>query len=375
MEHTQYYRPTKAIIDLQAIRDNVQNLRHHLQKDVQIIAVVKANAYGHGDVEVARAALQAGATILAVATPDEAVHLRTHFPETELLVLGATPISFVQYASEHNITLTVFSSQWVEQAKMVQGLSKRLLLHIKIDSGMGRIGVTAKEALLELYETIQSTPNFVVDGIFTHFATADEEDTQYFEQQVATFKDLVNALPTKPRLVHAANTATALIKDSSLQFDAVRYGISLYGLAPSGYVANILPFPIQQAFSLETEIVHVKELQAGQSVGYGATFTATEKCFIGTLPIGYADGMIRKLGGQTVLVNGERCPIVGRICMDQCMILLPHAYNVGEPVILLGTQGNDFISIDEWATKCDTINYEVPCIITSRVPRVYKNKK
>lgn len=375
MEQIQYYRPTKAIIDLQAIRNNVQNLRHHLREDVQIIAVVKANAYGHGDIEVARAALQAGATILAVATPDEAVHLRTHFPETELLVLGATPISFVQYASEHNITLTVFSTQWVEQAKMLQGLSKPLLLHIKIDSGMGRIGVTAKEALLELYDAIQSTPNFVVDGIFTHFATADEEDTQYFEQQAATFKELVNVLPMKPRLVHAANTATSLIKHSSLQFDAVRYGISLYGLAPSGYVANILPFPIEQAFSLETEIVHVKELQVGQSVGYGATFTATENCFIGTLPIGYADGMIRKLGGQTVLVNGERCPIVGRICMDQCMILLPCAYNVGEPVTLLGTQGNDFISIDEWATKCDTINYEVPCIITSRVPRIYKNKK
>lgn len=375
MEHIQHYRPTKAIIDLQAIRNNVQNLRQHLQEDVQIIAVVKANAYGHGDVEVARAALQAGATILAVATPEEAVHIRTHFPETGILVLGATPISFVKYASEHNIMLTVFATQWVEQAKMVQGLTKPLLLHIKVDSGMGRIGVTNKEELLALYEAIQAAPNFVVDGIFTHFATADEEQTQYFEHQVAVFKELLNTLPNKPRLVHAANTATALIKDTSLQFDAVRYGISLYGLAPSGYVANILPFQIEQAFSLETEIVHVKQLKAGQSVGYGATFTATEDCYIGTLPIGYADGMIRKLGGQTVLVNGERCPIVGRICMDQCMILLPRAYNVGELVTLLGAQRNDFISIDEWATKCDTINYEVPCIVTSRVPRVYKNKK
>lgn len=374
MEHTQQYRPTKAIIDLQAIRDNVHNLHSYLQEGVQIIAVVKANAYGHGDVAVARAALQAGASILAVATPDEAVRMRQHFPDVELLVLGAAPVSFVQYASDHQIMLTVFSPEWVEQAKLVQGLLKPLLLHIKIDSGMGRIGVTSREQLLELYKEIQATENFVVDGIFTHFATADEEDAEYFDNQVSLFKELLNALPNKPRLVHAANTATALAKDAALQFDAVRYGISLYGLAPSGYVANLLPFPIRQAFSLQTEIVHVKKLKAGQSVGYGAAFTAKEDCYIGTLPIGYADGMIRKLGGQTVLVAGERCPIVGRICMDQCMILLPRAYNIGELVTLLGAQGNDFISIDEWATKCDTINYEVPCIITSRVPRTYNNE-
>ncbi|MFF5996265.1 alanine racemase [Lysinibacillus sp. KU-BSD001] len=374
MEQTHYYRPTKAMIDLQAIRDNVQNLRRHLQDHVQIIAVVKANAYGHGDVEVARAALQAGATILAVATPDEAVHIRNHFPETDILVLGAAPVSFAPYASEHRIMLTVFSPKWVKQLKVAPALSKPLLLHMKVDSGMGRIGVTSKAQLLELYEEIQATPNVVVDGVFTHFATADEEETQYFDHQASLFKELIAALPVKPRLVHAANTATALIKDTTLQFDAVRYGISLYGLAPSGYVSHILPFPIHQALSLETELVHVKQLKAGQSVGYGATYTATEDCFIGTLPIGYADGMIRKLGGQTVLVRGERCPIVGRICMDQCMILLPRAYNVGERVTLLGAQENDFISIDEWATKCDTINYEVPCIITSRVPRMYSNK-
>ena len=374
MEHTQQYRPTKAIIDLQAIRENVQNLRSHLQAGVQIIAVVKANAYGHGDVAVARAALQAGAVILAVATPDEAVRMRQHFPDVDILVLGHTPISFVPYASANGIMLTVFSAEWVKQAKLVEGLSKPLLLHMKVDSGMGRIGVTSKEQLLELYEEIQKTTNFVVDGIFTHFATADEEDAAYFDSQAALFKEMVDSLPAKPRLVHAANTATALVKKASLQFDAVRYGISLYGLAPSKYVAEILPFPIRQAFSLQTELVHVKKLKAGQSVGYGATFTAKEDCYIGTLPIGYADGMIRKLGGQTVLVDGERCPIVGRICMDQCMILLPRAYNIGELVTLLGAQGNDFISIDEWATKCDTINYEVPCIITSRIPRVYKNE-
>ncbi|WP_332646323.1 alanine racemase [Lysinibacillus sp. 54212] len=371
MEHIQHYRPTKAIIDLQAIQTNVQNLSKHLHPTVEIIAVVKANAYGHGDVEIAQAAIQAGATILAVATPDEAVHMRNHFPQVNILVLGASPISFVSYASEHNITLAVFSTDWVKQAKEVQAASKPLKLHIKVDSGMGRIGVTSKRQLLELYTTIKKVSNFEVDGLFTHFATADEEDTTYFKKQVSLFRELLQSLPEKPRLVHVANTATALIKDTSLQYDAVRFGISMYGLEPSSFVGTELPFPLAPAFSLETELVFVKELKAGQSVGYGATYTAQEECFVGTLPIGYADGMIRKLSGQTVLVRGERVPIIGRICMDQCMILLPRAYNIGEKVKLIGSQGNDAISIDEWATKCDTINYEVPCIITSRVPRIY----
>lgn len=372
MEQIYNYRPTKAIIDLQAIRKNIENLRNHLQQHVEVIAVVKANAYGHGDLAVARAALEAGASVLAVATPDEAVHLRKHFPTIAILVLGASPINFVSYASEHRIMLTVFSTEWVEQAAE-QSITNSLLLHIKIDSGMGRIGITTHQQLLDLYTIIQRTAGFEVDGVFTHFATADEQATAYFDEQVIKFKKLLGALPEKPRLVHASNTATALIKEKELQFDAVRYGISMYGLAPSSYVADHLPFSLEQAFTLETELVHVKKLKAGESVGYGATYTATEDCYIGTLPIGYADGMIRKLGGQTVLVNGERCPIVGRICMDQCMILLPAAYNTGKKVILLGAQGQDFISIDEWAERCETINYEVPCIITSRVPRVYIN--
>lgn len=365
------FRPTKAIIDLQAIKYNVTSLRHYLQPNVAIIAVVKANAYGHGDIEVAKVAIEAGATMLAVATPDEAVHIRTHFKEIDILVLGATPPSFVSYASEKKITLTVFSLQWMEQAQAYLPFSKQLKIHVKIDSGMGRIGITTKEELLALYESINQKTAFVVDGIFTHFATADEEDTQYFEKQVYIFKELLAALPTKPRLVHVANTATALVKDASLQYDAVRFGISMYGLYPSSYVGELLPFQIKPAFSLETELVHVKELKVGQSLGYGATFTAQQDCFIGTIPIGYADGMIRRLSGQDVLVDGKRAKIVGRICMDQSMILLPKAYTTGERVVLIGRQQGDEITIDEWAEQLETINYEVPCIITARVPRIY----
>lgn len=372
METKLHFRPTKAVIHLNAIKHNVSELKKHLKSSVQIIAVVKANAYGHGDVAVSKAALEAGASVLAVATADEALHIREHFPETPILVLGATPVEFAAYAADLSITLAVFSAEWVEQVQALSNSFKKPLnVHIKIDTGMGRIGVRTKEELLALNHIISSSDAIVVDGVFTHFATADEEDTAYFEHQVALFDDFVASLPVKPRLVHASNTAAALVKDARLQYDAVRFGISMYGLLPSSYVGEILPFPIKPAFSLETELVHVKQISAGDGVGYGATFVADKEMWIGTLPIGYADGMIRKLAGQEVLVGGERVPIVGRICMDQCMIALPRAYKVGEKVTLIGEQQGAVVSMEEWATKLETISYEVPCVITARVPRIY----
>ncbi|MED3662979.1 alanine racemase [Ureibacillus terrenus] len=372
MRTNKHFRPTKAIIDLDAIKYNVLQLKKHIQPNVQIIAVVKANAYGHGDVEVAKAALEAGASMLAVATPEEALHVRKHLPDPDILVLGYSPTSFAEYAANENITLTVDSPNWVNEAK--NSCKKTLKLHIKVDTGMHRIGIATEEELRSLYEAIQSSGQFVVDGIFTHFATADEEDESYFQKQVNRFEQFLKILPKKPRIVHAANTATALIKDARLQYDAVRYGISMYGLAPSEYVKSKLPYPLKPAFSLETELVAVRQIGPGESVGYGASYTVDRPTFIGTIPIGYADGLIRKYSGQDVLIDGKRVPIVGRICMDQCMIALPAAYNIGEKVVLIGKQKNEEITIDEWAAKAGTINYEVPCIITSRVPRIYCKK-
>jgi len=372
MKTQQFFRPTKAIIDLQAIQQNVKNLKEFLRPNVQIIAVVKANAYGHGDVAVARAALEAGATVLAVATPDEALHIRAHFEEPDILILGASPVSFAPYAAQQRIILTAFAGDWIQQAaSLLVDEALPLRLHIKIDSGMGRIGIRSEQELLELYQTIQSAKNVELDGIFTHFATADEEDTMHFDQQVQFFEKCLSVIPHKPRLVHASNTAASLVKDPHLQYDAVRFGISMYGLAPSPYVESILPFPLLPAFSLESELVHVKQIKSGDSVGYGATYVAPTDMWIGTIPIGYADGVIRKLGGQEVLIDGQRMPIVGRICMDQCMVALPKAYDIGVKVTLIGQQEKNRISINEWATKLETINYEIPCIITTRVPRIY----
>ncbi|KGR75504.1 alanine racemase [Ureibacillus sinduriensis] len=373
MQNIKHFRPTKAIINLDAIKHNVNQLKEYLNPGVQIMAVVKANAYGHGDIEVAAAAIEAGATVLAVATPEEALHLREAYRDIDILILGYVPVSFAPLAAVENITLTVFSTDWVEQVNTLT-FKHPLKVHIKVDTGMGRIGVTNLEDLQNLYHEIVLSEKLLVDGIFTHFATADEEDETYFLHQVTKFEEFLRSLPKRPRLVHAANTATMLVKDQTLQYDAVRFGISMYGLAPSAYVKTKLPFPLQPAFSLETELIEVKEVQAGQSIGYGAAFTASEPSFIGTIPIGYADGLIRKYSGQHVLIDGVRVPIIGRICMDQCMLLLPIAYNIGKKVTLIGKQEDEEITIDEWAKKGDTINYEVPCIITSRVPRIYYKK-
>lgn len=375
MEHLQNFRPTQALINLDAVYANVANLRQHLHSEVHIMAVIKANAYGHGDIQVAETALKAGATMLAVATPEEALHVRKHISNVPILILGAVPVSFAPYAAKYDITLTIFSTEWLERiAESAATFEKTLTVHLKVDSGMGRIGVRTMEQLRDVYEAAMSTQNVLVDGIFTHFATADEEDPTFYEQQLQTFKTFVESLPVKPRIVHAANTAASLVKQN-VQFDAVRFGISMYGLAPSDYVAEHLPYTLQPALSLVTELVHVKQLHAGDSVGYGATYVAQGDEWIGTLPIGYADGMIRGLANQEVLIGGERAPIVGRICMDQVMIKLPKQFSVGEPVVLIGKQGHEEIFIQEWADRLQTIVYEVPCMLTERIPRVFVTEK
>lgn len=371
MSSVQYYRPTKININLKAIQQNIRNLQQHLTDNVEIIAVVKANAYGHGDVEVARTALQEGATTLAVATFEEALHMRKHFKSAPILVMGIVLPQFVNDAITNDITLTAPSLQWLEQVMMHRS-SGDIRVHLKIDSGMGRIGIRDEEEMKAVAAFIQCE-GIEVDGIFTHFATADEQDEAYFLQQAKAFNTMVAFLPNKPRLIHAANTATALIKSQAYQFNAVRYGIAMYGLAASPYVEACAPFALEPALSLHSALTHVKQIEAGDHIGYGATFIAKKRMFIGTLPIGYADGLLRGLAGQEVLIDGQRMPIVGKICMDQCMVAMNKNYPIGEPVTLIGTQQNTTINIDEWAERLNTINYEIPCTLSYRVPRIHKN--
>jgi alanine racemase len=369
---TYFYRDTWAEINLDYIKENVQSMKKLLAEGVKLFAVVKANGYGHGDFQTAEAALAAGADCLAVAFMDEALSLRQRGIEAPILVLGASRPEDAAIAASSDITLTVFQESWLRQAlPFLQG--KRLSFHVKLDTGMGRIGVREKEELLAIEKLSKRENVFGMQGIYTHFATADELDDSYFQEQLSRFKEMLSWLDEVPEIVHSSNSAASL-RYPEARFNAVRMGISMYGLTPSPEIEHDLPFPLKEAFSLHARIVHVKKLQRGDKVSYGATYEAEGEEWIGTLPIGYADGWIRKLQGQEVLVNGIRVPIIGRICMDQCMIRLPYEVETGITATLIGTQEGSMISVNEIAKKLETINYEFTCMISNRVPRVYKQQ-
>jgi alanine racemase len=287
------------------------------------------------------------------------------------LVLGATRPEDVQVAAKYDISLTVFQKEWFQEAQKHVSVGDKVTLHIKVDTGMGRIGVRSRNELTTLEQLILADERFHFEGIFTHFATADELDNHYFQQQLALFEDLLKVLTKRPKYIHTSNSAAA-IRFPNAYFNVVRLGIAMYGLTPSLQMEKEIPFPLKEAFSLQTRLVHVKQVKKGDKISYGATYESKEDEWIGTIPIGYADGWIRRLQGQEVLVNKKRSPIVGRICMDQCMVRLPANLPVGTPVTLIGRQGQQCISVNEIATKLETINYEVPCIISNRVPRLYK---
>ncbi|WP_026574159.1 alanine racemase [Bacillus sp. UNC438CL73TsuS30] len=369
-ERSFFYRDTWAEVDLDCIHANVSSVKKLLPKEVEIIAVVKANAYGHGDVQVAREALDAGATHLAVAFMDEALALRKKGITAPILVLGASRAEDVQMAADKQITLTVFQKDWLLEAQKHLKTDSRVSVHIKLDTGMGRLGIRSKEEVEDFEQLVSLDQRFHLEGIFTHFATADELNQTYFNQQFELFQELVSVLKVRPKYVHCSNSAATLRFQSGI-YNAVRLGIAMYGLTPSLEMEPEIPFSLNEAFSLRSKLVHVKQLSKGDKISYGATYEASGDEWIGTVPVGYADGWIRKLQGQEVLVNGIRVPIVGRICMDQFMVRLPHEVPVGTNVTLIGKDNNQFISINEIAKKLETINYEVPCIITNRVPRLY----
>ncbi|HAQ08494.1 MAG TPA: alanine racemase, partial [Bacillus bacterium] len=362
-----FYRDTWVEVDLDSIRANVKAIKDHLHEEVDLIAVVKANAYGHGDAQTAEAALKAGASMLAVAFMDEALSLRKKGIDAPILVLGASRPEDVNIAADEEIMLTVFREDWVVKACEVLEKDAEVALHIKIDTGMGRIGIRSIDELISIEKVIKQDSRLKFHGVYTHFATADELDDTYFNEQLSLFTKMLGSLEMLPPCVHSGNSAAAMrFKDA--HFNAVRVGIAMYGLTPSLEIEPDLPVDLKEAFTLHSRLVHVKKLEKGKKVSYGATFEASEDMWVGTLPIGYADGWIRRLKGQEVLINGKRSPIIGRICMDQCMVRLPNEVPVGTIGTLIGEQGNEAISINEIAGKLETINYEVPCLISSRVP-------
>ncbi|OZM55765.1 alanine racemase [Lottiidibacillus patelloidae] len=373
MSKTHFYRDTWVEVNVDHIASNVKAIIEHLPENVEMMAVVKANAYGHGAVDVAKTALQAGAKILAVAILDEALELRANNIRCPILVLGWTRPKDVQVAIDHDITLTYFQQSWIEEAA-THITSGRLSLHLKVDTGMNRVGTKSFEEALQIYEYTSNKSNFNTVGIFTHFATADEDDLTYFNLQYESFTSLLHRFEKRGiifKQIHTSNSA-ASIRFPEQTFSQVRVGIAMYGLAPAKEMKQRIPFPLKEAFSLHSTITHVKKIKAGEAVSYGADYIAENDEWIGTVPVGYADGWIRRLGGKSeVLVQGKRVPIVGRVCMDQFMVKLTDEVNIGEKVTLIGEQGNEKITIDEVAERLETINYEVPLMISNRVPRLY----
>lgn len=356
------FRPSRIEINRAAIAHNIKELTKRIPQELMV--VVKANAYGHGAVEVAKIALENGATMLGVALLEEAIELRDAGITAPILVMEAQFPDVAGIAAERDITLSVFSADWLREAESFLE-DKPLTVHIKADTGMGRLGLRSREELDALLEA--ANDSFVLEGIYTHFATADElESSLYYEQQ-ERFELLMKGLSGQFRYIHTSNSAGAIrMADEDVPYNLVRVGIALYGLYPSAEMKELYSF-LRPAFSLKSKLMQVKRLEAGQTISYGATYTTSTDEWIGTVPVGYADGWLRKTGGFEVDVEGERCPIVGRVCMDRFMIRLPKAYEVGTEVTLIGGP----VAIDELANYLETINYEIVCQFTSRLPRHY----
>ncbi|MFR3684014.1 MAG: alanine racemase [Enterococcus sp.] len=370
-----YHRPTRAIIHRNALRENIKNEIDRLPKGVELFAVVKADGYGHGAVATAQMALSVGATGFCVATLDEAMELREAGITEPILVLSVVFPSYLSLVIDYDLSITVATKEWLLEAQDVlrdlEETTAPIKIHIKADTGMGRLGFLTSEEVKEAAAIIEASPNMVWEGLFTHFATADEKDAGYWYKQSERFNHVIEALDHLPRYVHSSNSATALWHDQEMPGNMIRYGVGMYGLNPSGHE---LPesYPLKPAMELVSELIQVKELAAGEGVGYGKTYDTPTKEWIGTVPIGYADGWLRKMQGFSLLVEGEFCEIVGRVCMDQLMIRLPRDFKVGTKVTLIGKNNGQEITMQDVADHLGTIHYEVCCMLSERVPRIYQ---
>jgi len=376
---TEAYQRVCAEVNLDAIAENVKRMKANLAPRTGMYGVVKADAYGHGSVQVARKL--APFTFMrgfAVATPEEAHELRLGGITKPILVLGYSfPYSYEMMAREE-IRPAVFRQDSIEELKRAAGKAgKPIRVHIKVDTGMNRIGITPDQRGLAFVKSLQGQEEIIPEGIFTHFARADEEDKSNAEAQLGTFQHFIHMIKQELALDipirHCANSA-GILEMPQAGMDAVRAGIAMYGIYPSGKAGGV---PLQPALSLYSHIVYIKTVEPGQSVSYGGTFTAEKRMRVATIPVGYGDGYPRELSGRGyVLLHGKRAPVLGRICMDQFMADvsdIPEAAE-GDRVVLLGCDGAEHISIDQLEEMSGRFRYELSCGIGKRVPRVYTEK-
>jgi alanine racemase len=367
-----YLRPAWAEIDLSAIRHNASELARQVGP-ARLCAVVKAGGYGHGAPQVAQAALDGGATWLAVALVEEGVELRQAGLDAPILLLSEPGLSAMPEVVDFGLTPTLYTFEGLEALMSVRPGSEPLAVHVKVDTGMHRVGASPADAV-RLAVAVASTPGLLLEGFWTHLAVSDEVDDPYTANQVGAFEAALSelaAVGVRPRLRHAANSGGALWHPES-RFDMVRCGIALYGHSPSGD----LPAPfLRPAMSLKARVSYVKTVSAGERLSYGLRYRMPADGVVATVPLGYADGVTRGLSatGGCVLIGGQRRPIAGTVTMDQILVDCGPTAPVtpGDEVVLLGSQGDATISAWEWAQRTGTIAYEVVCGISGRVPRSY----
>lgn len=372
-------RPTRAEIDLDCVAHNLRLAREAVGPAVAVMAVVKADAYGHGAVPVARAALAAGAARLGVAALEEARALRQSGIAAPVLIMGWTPPGQLEAALELNLTLTLFSAA---DARAVSELAsrrgRRARVHVKVDTGMGRLGFPAGEGAVAEIASLCRLPGLEPEGIYTHLAASDS-DREFTLEQLGRFQAVIRdleALGITFPMRHAANSG-AVWHVPEAHLDMVRLGISLYGYHPAGHEAAGDRPALRPALSWLTAVAQVKEVPPGTPVSYGRTYVTRWWERLATLPVGYADGYSRGLSNRgAVLIGGRRAPVVGRVCMDQIVVSVPAGVEVrqGDEAVLIGRQGDEAISADDLAGWLGTINYEILCAISKRVPRYYRGR-
>ncbi len=371
------YNRVCAAIDLDAVRFNLEQMKQNIAKDTKVMAVIKTDGYGHGAVPIAHE-IEAYEYVFgfAVATIEEAVILRKNHIKKPILILGYTFSDSYEEMIHREIRGTVFKYDMAKELsdRAVQ-LGKKAFVHIKVDTGMSRIGVNPNNEGIQLVKKIAALPNIMVEGIFTHFAKADEKDKKATYEQIKKFRDFVDALRKENITIpvkHCSNSA-GIVEVKEANMDVVRAGITLYGLWPSNEVDKN-KINLKPVLSLKSKIVYIKEIEEGSCVSYGGTFKAAKRMKIATIPVGYGDGYPRSLSNKGfVLIDGKKAPIIGRVCMDQFMVDITHMEEVKEldEVVLVGKSKGAVLTVEELGELSGRFNYEFVCDLGRRIPRIY----
>lgn len=365
-----------AEVNLDHLVHNIKQIRNHVGNETKIAAVVKANGYGHGAVEIADTLLEHGVDMLAVSSINEAIEIRKQKPIAQTLVLGYTPTENIEEAIKYGVIQTIYSyQQALQYSETAQRIGMGMSIHLKIDTGMNRIGFQPNEEAIEEIKKIEKLPNLKINGIFTHLACADETDKTFSYEQYNKFMKFIETLEThniKIPIKHISNSA-AIMDIPEMHMDMVRPGIILYGLYPSSQVKKDV-LDLKPVMSFKTKISHVKTLTQEGGISYGLKYQGQKGQKIATIPVGYADGYTRLLSNKGyAIVQGKKVPVIGTICMDQCMLDVSEINDVkaGDEVLLFGGETPNSITTEEVAQCIGTINYETICMVGRRVPRVY----